>query len=54
MADHYEPSARLAFVWEVYLLQEGGYPFKPNDLNLREWKSLGEFRMLRKELETKR
>ena len=51
--NHHTPSGRMKFVWDVYLLQEAGYPFKPNDFTFAEWKMIGEFRMLRRELEGK-
>ena len=49
--EHYVPGPRLKFFWDMYLLRQGGYPFKPDDLTFEEWKLLGDFTVLRRELE---
>ena len=49
--NHHSPSKRLQFAWDMYLLQEGGYEFRPNSLTVDEWKAIGELRIARRELE---
>jgi len=34
----------FAHVWFLYQLQEGGYPFRQNDLTIDEWLGLAELR----------
>lgn len=37
----YKPGAWLEHIWFLYRLQQGGYPFKADDLSIEEWLDLG-------------
>jgi len=34
-------SRRALYLWQVYLLRRGGFPFGPNDLDPEDWEALG-------------
>jgi len=40
----YKPTAWFNHIWMIYQLQQGGYPFKANDLTLVEWMALAEMK----------
>ena len=40
----YQPSAWFNHIWMLHQLQQGGYPFRANDLELSEWLALAEMK----------
>jgi len=46
----YEPSAWFIHIQWLYRLQQSGYPFEKDDLDIEEWLGIGEMREAIEEL----
>lgn len=40
----FKPSPWFNHIWMLYQLQQGGYPFAKNDLELTEWLAIAEMK----------